>query len=110
MNKNILIITFLILYGVNLNAQKKFLFDASKAETAGNADWIIDADHWNLDYIPYATLGGNEANAQRFPTPSQNNITSSAIMKDISRISFVKNLFDTKEFFKTDIDIKNIFL
>ena len=57
-------------------SQKKFLFDASKAETAGNADWIIDADHWNLDYIPYAVLGGNEANAQRFPNPSQNNINA----------------------------------
>jgi hypothetical protein len=55
-------------------AQKKFLFDASKAETAGNADWIIDADHWNLDYTPYAHLGGNEANAQRYPSPAQNNI------------------------------------
>ncbi len=77
MNKSILLITFLVLSVISLNAQKKFLFDASKAETAGNADWIIDADHWNLDYVPYATPGGNEANAQRFPTPSQNNITSS---------------------------------
>ncbi|HNP32516.1 MAG TPA: hypothetical protein PKN96_04440 [Flavobacterium sp.] len=40
---------------------KKFLFDATKAETAGNADWIIDAD----------------SSPQRFPTPAQSNITAS---------------------------------
>ena len=40
---------------------KKFLFDATKAETAGNADWVIDEDN----SIP-----------QRIPTPLQSNITS----------------------------------
>lgn len=39
---------------------KKFLFDATKAETAGNADWVLDAD----------------STPQRFPTPAQNNITA----------------------------------
>ncbi len=39
---------------------KKFLFDATKAETAGNADWVIDAD----------------AVPQRFPTPAQSNVTA----------------------------------
>ena len=39
---------------------KKFLFDATKAETAGNADWVIDAD----------------ASPQRFPTPLQATITA----------------------------------
>ena len=57
-------------------SQQKFLFDASKAETAGNADWVIDADKWNIDYSPNAHLGGDEANAQRIPTPSQGNIGS----------------------------------
>ena len=38
---------------------KKFLFDNTKAETAGNADWVIDEDN-NL--------------AKRLPTPSQENI------------------------------------
>ena len=37
---------------------KKFLFDATKAETAGNADWVLDAD----------------TSPQRFP--AQSNITS----------------------------------
>jgi hypothetical protein len=39
---------------------KKFLFDATKAETAGNADWVLDAD----------------SAPQRFPTPAQSNITA----------------------------------
>ncbi|WP_293890625.1 hypothetical protein [Flavobacterium sp.] len=39
---------------------KKFLFDATKAETAGNADWVLDAD----------------AVPQRFPTPAQSNVTA----------------------------------
>ena len=41
---------------------KKFLFDATKAETAGNADWVIDED------------GGNP---QRIPTPAQSTVTAS---------------------------------
>jgi hypothetical protein len=39
---------------------KKFLFDATKAETAGNADWVLDAD----------------STPQRFPTPAQSNVTA----------------------------------
>ncbi|RFM29007.1 hydrolase [Deminuibacter soli] len=39
---------------------KKFLFDATKAETAGNADWVIDED----------------GSPQRVPTPAQNTVTS----------------------------------
>jgi hypothetical protein len=40
---------------------KKFLFDATKAETAGNADWVIDEDN---------------STPQRIPTPLQNTITA----------------------------------
>lgn len=40
---------------------KKFLFDASQGETAGNADWVIDQDN---------------NNPQRFPTPLQSTVTS----------------------------------
>ena len=60
-------------------AQIKILFDATKAETAGNADWVIDADAFNLGYStgPAVLNGGNEANAQRMPTPTQANITAS---------------------------------
>jgi len=57
-------------------SQVKILFDASKAETAGNADWIIDADSHNLGYNPNAHIGGNESNAQKVPSPSQSNISA----------------------------------
>ena len=40
---------------------KKFLFDASHAETAGNADWVLDVD---AGVVP------------RFPTPAASGITS----------------------------------
>ncbi|MGZ5025193.1 MAG: hydrolase, partial [Chthoniobacterales bacterium] len=38
-----------------------FLFDATHAETAGNADWVIDED----------------SSPQRFPTPDQSTVTAS---------------------------------
>ena len=44
-----------------LTSQKKFLFDATKAETAGNADWVIDED----------------GSPQRFPTPPESTVTAS---------------------------------
>lgn len=47
---------------VSFPQQKKFLFDAAHAETAANADWIIDGD------------GGVPG---RYPTPAQSGITSS---------------------------------
>jgi hypothetical protein len=47
---------------VSGNGAKKFLFDATKAETAGNADWVVDEDN----NTPH-----------RIPTPTQSNITSS---------------------------------
>ena len=57
----------------------KILFDGRKAESAGNADWVIDADQWNLLWNPNATLTSsvNEANPQRIPTPSQSLVTYS---------------------------------
>ena len=58
-------------------AQTKILFDATKAETASNADWVIDADNFNIGYGPNAYIGGNEANPQQIPTPAQSGITSS---------------------------------
>ncbi|MDR3610481.1 MAG: hypothetical protein P4L27_07965, partial [Ignavibacteriaceae bacterium] len=42
--------------------QKKFLFDNTHAETAGNADWVIDED---------SNVPG------RYPTPAQSTVTSS---------------------------------
>lgn len=48
--------------GLNLFSSQKILFDNTKAEMAGNADWVIDSDG---------------TTAQRTPTPAQSGITSS---------------------------------
>lgn len=51
----------------------KILFEARKAQNCGDADWIIDADAYDK------SCGGgigNEANAQRFPTPAQSTVSS----------------------------------
>lgn len=61
------------------NAQVKILFDAKKAESAANADWVIDADSRNLDWNPGPVLKSTntwEANAQRVPNPAQSLITA----------------------------------
>ena len=52
-------LTFTI--NVTAPAAKRFLFDATHAETAGNADWVIDED----------------AVPQRIPTPAQSTVTAS---------------------------------
>lgn len=58
-------------------SQTKILFDATKAEAAGNADWVIDADNHNIGYFNGpAQLGGTESNAQKTPTPLQATITA----------------------------------
>ena len=60
-------------------SQTKILFDATKAEEAGNADWVIDADTHNLGFSsgPAVAGSGNESNPQRIPTPSQSGINAS---------------------------------
>ena len=60
-----LALAFGLLSGAQARAQQavKILFDATKAQTAGNADWVIDAD-----------VAGSP---QRLPTPAQSNITAS---------------------------------
>ncbi|MCU0450819.1 MAG: GldG family protein [Bernardetiaceae bacterium] len=63
-----------------LAAQKpKVLFDASHAQMAGNADWVIDADKFDLGpgNDGRMTPGRrNEANPQRVPTPAAAGITA----------------------------------
>ncbi|MFY7909115.1 MAG: hydrolase [Emticicia sp.] len=55
---------------------KKFLFDATKYENAGSADWLIDAD--GTVSVPIYTGGTTvESSAQRIPTPSYTGITAS---------------------------------
>ncbi|MBL0105604.1 MAG: hypothetical protein IPP51_18570 [Bacteroidetes bacterium] len=57
----------------------KILFDATKAEAAGNADWVVDADAHNLGYSsgPAILNNGNESNAQKIPTAAQSGIIAS---------------------------------
>ena len=50
--------------GTTGTGTKKFLFDAKHAQTAANADWVIDGDN----NIP-----------QQLPTPLQSNITASTV-------------------------------
>lgn len=74
--KFIFIFSFFI--SLHVKAQVKILFDATKAQTAGNADWVIDADLNNMSWNPNACIGcGSEANAQKIPTASQSGITAS---------------------------------
>src|ERR1035437_8783695 len=56
------LLTFLIIISFVCFPQKKFLFDNLHAETAGNADWVIDED---------SNVPG------RYPTPAQSTVTSS---------------------------------
>lgn len=61
--------------------QNKILFDASKAEMAGNADWVIDADQTNIRFgsggNAFLSTSGNQSNPQSIPTPPQSGITAS---------------------------------
>ncbi len=52
--------------------KKKFLFDATKHENAGNADWQIDGDGTEM-----VASSPAESKAQRYPTPAQSGITPS---------------------------------
>ncbi len=74
--KKELVFILWFLTSIYTQAQIKVLFDATKAETANNADWIIDADAFNLGYNPNPYIGGGEANPQRFPTPDQSTVTA----------------------------------
>ncbi len=81
MKKYLLIIPFIFFSFIVKSQQVKILFDATKAETAGNADWIIDADTHNLGYStgPAVVGGGTESNPQQLPTPGQATVTQSTV-------------------------------
>ncbi len=57
----------------------KILFDASKAEMCGNADWVIDADKHDIGFTKSGSAmegKGTESDPQRLPTPAQENINN----------------------------------
>jgi len=59
------------------SAQVRILFDCTKAETAGNADWVIDADVHDLYWHPGPQPGsGHGSDPQILPTPAQSTVTS----------------------------------
>ena len=73
---------FLIPYSILTAQTQKILFDATKAEMAGNADWVIDADVHNIGTGANGAMtvgAGNESNPQRIPTPAQSQITASTL-------------------------------
>ena len=63
----------------------KFLFDATKAEMAANADWVIDADSHTLNVASGNGSGrvmssnSYDSNPQRVPNPTPSGITSSTL-------------------------------
>ncbi len=62
------------------DAQVKILFDATKGEMAGNADWVIDYDVANVGVGStgaYTAGSASKSNPQRIPTPAQSGITAS---------------------------------
>lgn len=73
----------IVLLSITLSQSKAqtvhILFDATKGEMAGNADWVIDYDQSTLGVGsggPYLTSSGHQSNPQRVPTPSQSGITA----------------------------------
>ena len=71
------------LAGWNEAHAARFLFDATKAEMAGSADWVIDADSHNLNVSSGNGSGrvmsssSYDSNPQRYPNPLQSGITAS---------------------------------
>lgn len=77
--KRVLTLAVLLALCVPAFSQQKILFDASKAQMAGNADWVIDADVWNLGYNSTGAMvvgANNDSNPVVTPTPAQSGITS----------------------------------
>jgi hypothetical protein len=73
-------ILFLLLFATSLvSAQQRILFDATKAQMAGNADWVIDADQHDLGIATGGLMTGglgSESNPQQTATPAQLNINA----------------------------------
>ncbi|MEM7249072.1 MAG: lamin tail domain-containing protein [Acidobacteriota bacterium] len=63
--------------GSSRSSAQVVLFDAAHRETAGNADWIIDADVFDdrQEHFPCGVFE-DESRPQRFPTPPQETLTA----------------------------------
>jgi hypothetical protein len=53
-------------------ASGKVLFDGTSGQSDASADWVVDADSWDLDWYSSGTCytTGTESNPQRYPTPA----------------------------------------
>lgn len=74
------ILVTILFCSMGLSGQVRILFDATKAETVANADWQIDADQFNLQFVnglPVITNSVREANPQRHPNPPASGVTAS---------------------------------
>ncbi|HTL80866.1 MAG TPA: hypothetical protein VL651_04140 [Bacteroidia bacterium] len=73
-----LIVSFVFFSGIYCQTTIKILFDATKAEMAGNADWVVDANTHNIGYTngPAVAGQGNESNPAQIPSPAQSGITA----------------------------------
>ncbi len=77
--KHLFLFLFMMQTTISHAQTVKILFDATKAQMAGEADWVIDADQYNLGHNGAGTMLtglGNEANPQGIPTPAQSGITA----------------------------------
>lgn len=75
-----ILVSVIVFAALSVNAQVKVLFDASSAQMAGNADWVVDADVYNIGTGSGGAMltgSGSEANPQRIPTSAQSGITTS---------------------------------
>ncbi len=80
--KNTLVVILLLFAHSFAKSQViKILFDATKSEMSGNADWVIDASTYNIgcNTGPSIAGTGNESNPSRFPIPAQSGITASTL-------------------------------
>jgi hypothetical protein len=79
MRLKLLLVVLLLTGAADAQTGNKILFDARRAQMAGNADWVVDADLFNIGTGTggiMQTGKGNEANPQRYPTPAQSGITA----------------------------------
>lgn len=78
MRRLILLVLLALVLAAPAQAQK-VLFDARHGQTAGEADWIVDADTSQLTFLNFRcqTQSNRHHSGQRFPTPSQSQILQS---------------------------------
>jgi hypothetical protein len=79
--RNTFLIVFMMLFSsIYSHGQVRILFDATKGEMAGNADWVVDYDQTTLGVGSggaYITSPGHQSNPQQVPTPAQSGVTGS---------------------------------